>query len=149
MFIQLYDNIGKFSIQQVHLGVGYGYNWVPTRGLLLNAMMMPTISVYSKVKTHIYDSNYSIFADIKNDGHKPIDYDDLSWLDDVKVWETGTETKYGNVHFNIDARASITYCWNRYFLNVFGQINQFKYGFSSNSVTLIDWYVRGSFGVRF
>ena len=149
MFIQLYDDIGKFSIQQIHLGVGYGYNWVPTRGLLVNAMAMPTISVFSKVKTHKYDSNYSIFAEIKDDGHKPIPYDDPSWLDDVKIWKTGIDTKYGNVHFNIDARASITYSWNRYFMNVFGQVNQFKYGFSISDVRLIDWYVRGSFGVRF
>lgn len=148
MFIQLYDDIGKFSIQQVHLGVGYGYNWVPMRGLLLNAMVMPTISVFSKVKTHRYDSNYSIYADMKNDGHKPIDYNDPSWLDDVKVWETGTTTKYGNVQFNIDARASITYNWSRYYVNFFGQVNQFEYGFSISSVRIIDWYVRGSFGVR-
>lgn len=42
-----------------------------------------------------------------------------------------------------------TYTWNRYFVNVFGQLNRFDYGYTRSDVKLTDWYVRGALGVRF
>lgn len=150
-FILLNGGWGKFSIRQFNIGLGYGYNWVPSRGWLMNVMLMPTISAYNRIKTHYYDCNYSLFANYVDDGHKalPDDHDkDDSWKDDTRVWETHTETKYGKVQLNVDARASITYTWDRYFVSVFGQLNHFDYGYSRTEVNLTDWYIRGALGIR-
>ena len=57
-FIAAANNIGKIKVQQANIGIGYGYNWVPARGWLFNIMVMPTISVYNRVKVTKYDSNY-------------------------------------------------------------------------------------------
>ena len=35
--------IYRAKVHQANLGIGYGYNWVPLRGLVVNAMAMPTI----------------------------------------------------------------------------------------------------------
>ena len=157
LMVMLNGDWGKISIRQFDVGVGYGYNWVPARGWLLNVMVMPTVTVYNRIKTRYYDSNYSLFAESETTGnHKPLpssddeDEDDEDILpDDMELWETRTETKFGKVQLNIDTRASITYNWNRYFVNVFGQLNSFDYGSSRTNVNLTDWYVRASFGVRF
>jgi len=148
-FIQFNGDVGKFSIRQVNLGVGYGYNWVPARGWLFNAMVMPTVSVYSRTKFHYYDSNYSLFVKEEKDGKKSFVPNDASWQDDVELWETSTESNVGRWQLNADARASVSYSWKRYFLNVFGQLNHFGYSYSTTDVNLTDWHVSGSFGVRF
>jgi len=153
--IQMNGDWGKFSIRQLNLGVGYGYNWVPGRGWLLNAMVMPTVSVFNRVKTHYYDSNYALFYDDLSEEDKathkpfPADLEDESWLNDARIWETRTETKYSNLKLNMDARLSVTYNWKRCFVNVFGQFNTFEYGYSRTDVSITDWYVRASFGTRF
>ena len=68
---------------------------------------------------------------------------------DLALWEDHTETHFGKVQLNVDARASIAYTWDRYFMSVFGQLNSFDYGSSRTNIKLTDWYVRASLGVRF
>lgn len=145
---------GKISIRQFNIGVGYGYNWVPGRGWLLNIMVMPTVSTYNRIKTFYYDSNYSIFIDEEKDGKKPLvvneEEDEEDYFpDDMKIWQTYAKTNFSKVELNADVRASITYNWDRFFVNIFGQVNSFEYGSSRTNVKLTDWYVRGSLGVRF
>lgn len=53
--IYLSQGVGRILIHQANLGIGYGYNFVPLRGLVINAMAMPTVSVYNKVKVNLYD----------------------------------------------------------------------------------------------
>ena len=67
----------------------------------------------------------------------------------MKIWETNAQTDFSKVQLNADVRASITYNWNRFFVNIFGQVNNFDYGSSRTNVKLTDWYVRASLGVRF
>ena len=157
LIIMLNGDWGKISIRQFNVGLGYGYNWVPARGWLFNIMLMPTVTTYNRIKTHYYDSNYSLFADDEStDGKKPLpdsddDDEDTEDIlpDDLELWEDHTATHFGKVQLNVDARASITYTWDRYFVSVFGQWNGFDYGSSRTNVQLTDWYVRTSLGVRF
>ena len=157
LIIMLNGDWGKISIRQFNVGLGYGYNWVPGRGWLFNIMLMPTVTTYNRIKTHYYDSNYSLFADEEStDGKKPLpdiddDEEDLENImpKDLALWEDHTETHFGKVQLNVDARASITYTWDRYFMSVFGQLNSFDYGSSRTNIKLTDWYVRASLGVRF
>jgi len=151
--IQAMGNTGKLKIQEGGLGVGYSYNWVPVKNLMINVTAMPMLVFYNRKKVTLYDSNYDIFlyeGDVSKNGKKayPDDIDDLSWSEDVTLDETKEIVKHGKVSFNLDARASITYNWGRYFLNVHGQWNNFKHSVDHNTVKLTDWFINASLGMR-
>ena len=57
-FIVATNGVGKIKVHQGNIGFGYGYNWVPARNWLFNIMVMPTVSVYNRVKVTKYDFNY-------------------------------------------------------------------------------------------
>ena len=60
-----------------------------------------------------------------------------------------SNVSYGKVSLNIDARASITYQFDRFFLNIYGQVNRFRHSADNNELKLTDWYVNAALGVRF
>ncbi len=151
--IQSMGKKGEIKIQEAGIGFGYSYNWVPVKNLMVNVTAMPMLVFYNRKKATLYDSNYDIFLyeeDGPQNGKKPYpnDIDDLTWTEDVTIEETQEVVKYGKVSFNFDARASITYNWNRYFLNIHGQWNQFKHSVDNNTVKLNDWFINASLGVR-
>ena len=167
-FIAAANNIGKIKVQQANIGIGYGYNWVPARGWLFNIMVMPTISVYNRVKVTKYDSNYEFMESSDNiedygtwnaETHQwsngkakkpmPIDEKDLSWQNDVELWETGEEIKKTRWKLNINGRAGITYNTKNFFVNVYGQVHRFTYNHDNTNVKMYDWYVNTQFGIRF
>ncbi len=151
--IQAMGNTGKMKIQEGAIGVGYSYNWVPVKNLMFNVTAMPMLVFYNRKKATQYDSNYDIFlweGEASPNGKKayPDDPEDLSWTEDVTLQETKEVVKHGKVSFNLDARASITYNWDRYFLNVHGQWNQFKHSVDNNTLKLNDWFINASLGIR-
>ena len=151
LFIQALGDIGRVTIQEGSLGVGYAYNWVPVRNLLVNITAMPMVALYNRTKIHRYDSNYDVFleeGEYSPQGKKHVP-DDESWLDDITLEETGTAVRHGKVSLNIDARASITYNMGRYFLNCYGQLNHYRNSIDDNTLRLTDWYVNASLGYRF
>jgi hypothetical protein len=144
--------------------VGYGFNWVPFRGFVVNAMAMPTLSVYNRVKVYKYDFNYMLdFGSEHPDDYgewnpetrrwangeryKPLDSED-KWLEDVECWETDQSTSYGRLQLNIDVRLGIAYNWSRYFAGMQLQMNRFSYKQDATKVTIIDAWGRVSLGVR-
>ena len=78
--------------------------------------------------------------------HKSIYY--LEDINDVQGWETGTETEYGALKFNLDLRLGMAYNWSNYFIGLQAQFNSFAYKKDYSQVTLFDWYARASFGIR-
>ena len=74
--------IYRAKVHQANLGIGYGYNWVPLRGLVVNAMVMPTISVYNRVKTYKYETNYDLSP------KDPVD-DYGNWDPETGKWANG------------------------------------------------------------
>ena len=164
--ILLSHNIGRIKLHQGNIGVGYGYNWVPLRGLVLNAMAMPTVSLYNRVKVYNYDCNYEA-ADTKgmidDYGHwnrethiwangktrKPFNPEyDLTWRDEADIWEAGSEIEYSMLRLNVDLRLGIAYNWSNYFVGLQAQFNNFTYRKDQCKVNLFDAYGRVSFGVR-
>ena len=164
------NDIGKIKVQQGNIGVGYGYNWVPARNWLMNVMVMPSVSVYNRVKVTKYASNYSELIEAKDgigdygtwdsnkhqwangEKEKPFPEDDeadLSWQDDIEVWETGRETKNTRWRVNINARAGITYFGKDWFASIHGQLHRFSYDHNETDISLYDWFVRGALGIRF
>ena len=151
LLIQYLGDVGRFKIHKGSIGVGYAYNWVPMRNLLVNVMAMPMLTVYNRTKLYYYESNYNIFMDeddVSPTGKKAVP-DDTSWTEDITLKESGTETKYGRPSLSMDARASITYQLNRYFLCVSGQYNHYSNKADDNELKLTDWYVNAALGVRF
>ena len=145
-FILLMDNIGRIKQWQVSAGVGYAYNWVPCKGLLINAMVMPMLTFYNRHKTWRYDSNYRDLAmDVivhHEDELQPEDYR-------LKEEPLSVVDRNSNITLNYDARLSLTYQWQRFFINAYGQYSNFHHSDGGVRVSLHDWYVNAALGIRF
>ena len=166
LFVILSKRVGRIKMHQANIGIGYGYNFVPFRGLVINAMAMPTLSIYNRVKVYKYDYNYLPMEenDIPLDNYgkwnsqthtwangekyKPMDVDD-KYLQDIEGWEIDNDINYGRLQFNVDLRLGIAYNWSNYFIGLQGQFNRFSYKVDETKVVLIDSYARVSLGVRF
>jgi hypothetical protein len=170
MFMEFARGIGRIKVHQANLGLGYGYNWVPFRGLVVNAMAMPTFSVYNRVKNYKYDYNYSYVLTlgeaagddygtwnsetktwVNGKVHKPLpisDDDTEEYPADAERWEIGSETEYSWMHFNLDLRLGIAYNWRNYFIGMQTQYNNFHYKKDRGKVNIFDAYARIALGVR-
>ena len=165
--ILLSRNIGRINVQQGNIGVGYGYNWVPFRGFVVNVMAMPALCFYNRMKVYKYDSNYEIaesegqvddygqwnpdthtWANGKTHKPVPTDDSDTSWYDTVDSWEVGSDTSFSMLRFNVDLRIGIAYNWSNYFVGLQSQFNNFNFKKDQCKVNLYDAWARLSFGVR-
>ena len=169
-FIIIGNNTGKIQVHQANIGFGYGYNFVPFRGFVINAMAMPTVSVYNRVKLYKYKLNYTIpiYTEDRDD-YGTWDEDTRTWSnglqqrpmtvetdekgnlivpDDIDMWDDGTETSYSWFRFNVDLRLGMAYNWKDWFIGFQAQFNNFSYKKDASKVTLTDWYARVSLGVR-
>lgn len=145
--IMLMNDIGILKTDQVSVGVGYIYNWVPAKGLLISAMAIPMVTFYNHHKMYLFDSNLK--DAMQNEG----------WVDaldipdgDYKIRRADKNpevSKNSNIQLNFDARLSITYEWNeRLFINAYGQFGNFRYKTDHISGRLNDWYVNAALGIR-
>jgi hypothetical protein len=153
----------RAKVHQGNLGVGYGYNWVPLRGLVVNVMAMPTISVYNRVKVDKYDFNYVLAPMEAVDDYGVYNKETDRWANgkadkpltmlkaednDIYYWEDDSETSYSALHLNLDLRLGIAYNWSNYFIGAQAQYNNFNYKNDNGKVNIYDAYARLSFGVR-
>lgn len=145
-FILLMDDIGRIKQWQCGLGAGYAYNLVPCKGLLISAMAMPIVTVYNRHKTWRYDSNYRDMA-IDTAVHDDDELKPSEWR--LKDEPLSVSDNYSYFTLNVDARLSVTYQWDRFFVNAFGQYSRFRYKDGAVKGSLSDWYVNASLGVRF
>lgn len=145
-FILLMDDIGRIKQWQFSIGAGYAYNLVPCRGLLINAMFMPMLTVYDRHKTWRYDSNLRDQA-IDNVVHEEDELVKSEYR--LKEGFLSVTDSHSPIALNFDTRLSLTYQWNRFFLNAFGQFSRFHFKDGSVNGTLLDWYVNTSLGIRF
>lgn len=158
------DGISRIKVHQANLGVGYGYNWVPLRGLVVNAMVMPTVSVYNRVKVYKYDFNYYLAPQEPVDDYGEWDKDTKLWANgkedkpltmmkeganNIYYWDEGSETSYSALQLNLDLRLGIAYNWSNYFIGLQGQYNNFIYKKDKAKVNIFDAYARIALGVRF
>ena len=158
------DGISRIKVHQANLGVGYGYNWVPLRGLVVNAMVMPTVSIYNRVKVYKYDFNYYLAPQEPVDDYGEWDKETMLWANgkedkpltmmkkganDIYYWDEGSETSYSALQLNLDLRLGIAYNWSNYFIGLQGQYNNFIYKKDKAKVNIFDAYARIALGVRF
>lgn len=142
--VLLMRSIGKLKFTQANLGAGYAYNWVPARGWLISAQVMPMITFYNKSKVYYYDVQDERGRSIFEYGEDDIDFDGS-----FSVVEEDDETTGNRVSWNFDARLSLVYNWNNCYLRVYGHYNRFRYKNDDGMGWLMDWTGYASLGIRF
>ena len=162
-FMVIGHGISRIKVHQANLGLGYGFNWVPLRGLVVNVMAMPTVSVYNRVKAYKYETNYDLSAEQSVDDfgnwnpetrrwangktHKPLLMHDNS-NSQFDYWDIEPEVNYSMFRLNLDLRLGIAYNWSNYFISTQAQYNNFHYKSDNCKVNIYDAYARLAFGVR-
>ena len=163
VFMIVGHGIYRAKVHQANIGVGYGYNWVPLRGLVVNVMAMPTISVYNRVKAYKYETNYDLSpVDLVDDygdwnretrrwangkTHKPLLMIQNS-NNQFDYWDADSEVSYSFFRFNLDLRLGIAYNFSNCFIGAQAQYNNFNYKNDHCKINIYDAYANVSFGVR-
>ena len=164
LFMMVGHGVHRIKVHQANIGFGYGYNFVPFRGLVINAMAMPTVSVYNRVKVYKYDFNFDVTSPVTEvDDYGEFDSETKAWAngkthkpfymykegDLLGCWEVDPETTYTWLRLNLDLRLGIAYNWSRYFIGLQAQYNNFSYKKDDCQIRIFDAYARLSMGVRF
>ena len=164
LFMMVGHGVHRIKVHQANIGFGYGYNFVPFRGLVINAMAMPTVSVYNRVKGYKYDFNFDVTSPVTEvDDYGEFDSETKTWAngkthkpfymykegDLLGCWEVDPETTYTWLRLNLDLRLGIAYNWSRYFIGLQAQYNNFSYKKDDCQIRIFDAYARLSLGVRF
>ena len=163
-YMVLGHGISRIKVHQANLGVGYGFNWVPFRGFVVNAMAMPTISIYNRVKAYKYETNYDLspnepvddFGDWNKETrrwangktHKPLGMVNPEGGNQFDYWDAEPEVHYSMLRLNLDLRLGIAYNFSNYFIGAQAQYNNFHYKTDNCKVNIFDAYARMAFGVR-
>ena len=163
-YMVLGHGISRIKVHQANLGVGYGFYWVPFRGFVVNAMVMPTISVYNRVKAYKYETNYDLspnepvddFGDWNKETrrwangktHKPLGMVNPEGGNQFDYWDAEPEVHYSMLRLNLDLRLGIAYNFSNYFIGAQAQYNNFHYKTDNCKVNIFDAYARMAFGVR-
>ena len=146
-FIMFMNNIGILKQYQLNIGAGYTYNFVPCKGLLVNAMVMPMVSVFNRIKVWYFSSGLrDDLYDRKQNPSK--DGDEKTSESLYKIRFEDTQSQNSSMRLNVDARLSVTYNFGNWFVNACGQFCTFRYHYEESSVRLKDWYINASIGLR-
>ena len=163
LFMMVGHGVHRIKVHQANIGFGYGYNFVPFRGLVINAMAMPTVSVYNRVKVYKYDFNFDVTSPVTEvDDYGEYNSETKTWAngkthkpfymykegDILGCWEVDPETTYTWLRLNLDLRLGIAYNWNRYFIGLQAQYNNFSYKKDECKIRIFDAYARLALGVR-
>ena len=148
--IYLMHGLGKVKLTQGSVGIGYAYNWVPVRGLLINAMAMPMLTFVNKIKAYGYGTNVEQLMEDPMFLNPDISADEWDeWFyGNLRVVPMGNKTFNSGIAVNVDARLSVTYNYGRYFVNAYGQFNNMRYRHHSSNGYINDWFVNTSIGIR-
>lgn len=150
----LMNGMGKQKFTQANVGVGYAYNWVPARGWLVSAQVMPMVAFFNQVHSYYYDivdkDGNSVVPKIFKqmlapDWNGEIVEDEDGW----RVVDYYDEKTNGSVRLNFDGRVSVSYNWSRWYLRVYGHYNRFTYKNEGNNGRWTDWKAYASLGFRF
>lgn len=148
------DGIGRLRQYQVSVGGGYAYNFVPAKGWLISGMFMPMMTLMNRTRINTYTSNFKEVAHENLTDYaialwedENAEYPELS-TDKLRIEGTGIHSRNNRVAINYTARLSLTYNWDRYFINANGQFNNFNYKHRALHGHLNDWFINASVGVR-
>lgn len=148
--IYMMEGLGRVKLWQGSAGVGYAYNWVPVRGLLVNVMAMPMLTFVNKLKAYGYATNVEELME------NPFFWDpnttneewDKWFYGNLHITPMGDKTFNSGISIGFDGRVSLTYNIGRYFFNAYGQFNNIRYHHNNTNGYLNDWFVNTSIGIR-
>ena len=148
--IYLMEGLGRVKLWQGSVGVGYAYNWVPARGVLINVMAMPMLTFVNKLKAYGYATNVEDLMedpmfwdpDISNE-----DWDEW-FYEKLHITPMGDKTFNSGLSIGFDARMSLTYNVGNIFFSAYGQFNNIRYHHNSTTGYLNDWFINTSIGIR-
>lgn len=130
--ISIMNGVGRLKFTQASIGAGYAYNWVPAPGWLVNAMVVPMVTLKNRLKTYSYE------VQILENGDKPF------------ILVPSESHSYTNrIDLNADMRLSASYQWQRYYVRFYSHFNHFRFRKENNHGHTSDWTVYGAFGYRF
>lgn len=148
--IYLMQNAGRIKLWQASVGAGYAYNWVPFDGMLVSVMGMPMLTFVNRIKGYGYRTNVEDLID--EPWFFDPDISDEEWdrifYEKARIEPIGTQSMSSGIAVNFDVRLSLTYNFDRYFINACGQFYNFQYNSDNSSGYLNDWYINASLGVR-
>lgn len=146
----LMDGLGQVKLWQGSAGVGYAYNLVPVRGLLVNIMFMPMVTFVNKLKAYVYDTNVPELMEdpfFWNPETTDMEWDEW-FYDKVRIAPMASETFNSGLSLGFDTRMSVTYNVGRWFFNAYGQFNNIRYHRQSIKGYLTDWFINTAIGIR-
>lgn len=148
--IYMMHGLGRVKLWQGSVGVGYAYNWVPCRGLLISGMAMPMLTLVNRIKAYGYGTNIEQLMEDPTFWDKDISNDawDEWFYGNVRIASMGDKTFNSGMTVNFDARLSVTYNFGRYFVGAYGQFSNMRYHHDSSHGYLNDWYINTSIGLR-
>ena len=126
----LMGGVNKILIRQFSIGVGYGYNWVPAKGLNIHLSEIPMLLITTKSA-----------AKASGEG----------WSNEEKERQRKLFGGKTHVSFNHMFRTSVSYGINdRFLVGLSGYYNYFRVGkHSSYYASTEDWNARVFFAYRF
>ena len=148
--IYMMEGLGRVKLWQGSVGVGYAYNWVPARGLLVNVMAMPMLTFVNKLKAFGYATNTEQLMD--DPRFWDPDISDEEWdkwfYGSLRVTPAGDMTFNSGLSIGFDGRVSLTYNVGRWFFNAYGQFNNIRYHHNSTTGYQNDWFINTAIGFR-
>ena len=148
--VYLMHGLGKVKLWQGSAGVGYAYNWVPARGLLVNVMLMPMVTFVNKLKVFAYATNVpELMTDERfwDDDISNEEWDEW-FYSNVHITPMGDKTINSGISLGFDTRMAVTYNFGRYFISAYGQFNNIRYRHQSTHGYLNDWFINTAIGIR-
>lgn len=148
--VYLMHGLGRVKLWQGSVGLGYAYNWVLARGLLVSVMAMPMITFVNRIKAYGYGTNVPELLNdptLLDEEISDEDWDNW-WYGSLRIKHMGDKTFNSGVTANLDAHLSLTYNFESFYVSVYGQFNNFRYRHSDSHGYINDWFVNASLGVR-
>jgi hypothetical protein len=137
----MFSGLGCLKIYQGSLGAGYTYNWVPTKGLIINAVAMPVVSALNYMKA----DNYTVSYIYDNPDNNP----NIENIWDNIAVDHKRNSQWGRVRLNLDVRASVTYWYRNWFFNAMGQIHSFSSSYDGTKIGMSNWDIKAALGFTF
>ena len=148
--VYLMEGLGKVKLWQGSAGVGYTYNWVPARGLLVNVLAMPMLTFVNKLKGYGYATNVpELMEDPRFFDQNTTDEEWDEWFySNVRIQHVADKTFNSGLSIGFDARLSVTYTLGDVFFSANGQFNNIRYRHNNSKGYLNDWFINTSVGFR-
>ena len=128
--VMMMDDVGRIKVDQVNVGVGYAYNFVPAHQWLVNVMFMPSVAIYNRLKLWKYDYDF--------------DHDDQDIIN-----LQGVESSHSRMKVNLRSWLTLVYNSKRWYAMARGQWCNSRFERNGTSGQLKDWFFNVGLGVRF